>query len=231
MPEQVLKAPCLVLFCKRPALHQGKQRLAATIGAEQAHVFARALLDCALEDLQSWPGPVVLSPATAEDGPWASTLLARPHQVIPQPEGGLGDRLWTVDRDLRATGLNRIIFMGSDAPMLTPDHFDAARKALTDSDVILSPALDGGVTLMGTDKGWPDMTDLPWSTEKLGAELEKLCGERGDQVKHIMPSYDIDVEADLLRLYQDLSCDLRPARQNLYGLLDVFLNREGTKYG
>ncbi|MBL4894731.1 MAG: DUF2064 domain-containing protein [Emcibacter sp.] len=228
------KGACLVVFCKRPALNQGKQRLAATIGAEQAFVFAQAFLDCALDDARIWPGSVVLSPASVEDEAWAAGLLDhshQAHQVIVQPEGNLGHRLWTVDRALRELGQDRIIFMGSDAPMLTACHFGAAAQALEDSDVVLSPATDGGVTLMGTRIGWPDLTDLPWSTDQLGAALENLCRARGDHVKNILPSYDVDVVADLAILWRDLSGDPRFARKKLYKLLDQFLTEQGAQFG
>ncbi len=223
--------PCLVIFCKRPALFQGKQRLAATVGAEQTYLFAVAFLNCALEDAQAWQGPVVLSPASAEDHEWAGTLLDRDHHVLAQTEGCLGTRLRTVDQQLRDEGQNRIIFIGTDAPILTPDHYQEARVALDQSDIALSPASDGGVTIMGSRKGWQDMSSLPWSTERLGMALESLCEKQGHSVKNISPSYDIDHEDDLLKLWHDLSGDLRPARQKLHGLIGEFLKQKGVKYG
>lgn len=225
------KTPCLVIFCKRPALFQGKQRLAKTIGAEQTYVFARAFLNCALEDARAWPGPVVLSPASAEDDAWAGSLLDRGHRVLAQQDGCLGHRLQTVDHQLRDAGHGGIIFIGTDAPALKPTHFEEARRALDDSDVVLSPASDGGVTIMGSRRGWPDLTGLPWSTDGLGKGLENLCGDQGQTVKNISPSYDIDVEENLGRLWRDLSGDFRPARQSLYRQLDEFLEQDRVKYG
>lgn len=223
--------PVLVIFCKRPALFQGKQRLAATIGAEQAYIMAKALLGCALEDAQDWPGPVVLSPASCGDSTWADRLLERNRQVLAQSDGCLGIRLRTVDRRLREDGLGRIIFIGTDAPILSPDHYEEARLALNHSDIVLSPARDGGVTIMGSRRGWPDMTGLPWSTGRLARALEILCDGRGHSVKNISPSYDIDREEDLLRLWHDLSGDRRPARQYLRGKIGKFLEQGRVKYG
>jgi len=222
--------PTLVIFCKRPALYQGKQRLAKTIGAAQALLFAQAFLACALEDARAWPGPVVLSPASVDDHDWAATLWVGA-EVMAQPDGGLGHRLWIIDQQLRDQGHQQIIFMGTDAPMLSPGHFEQARRAMNDHDIILSPALDGGVTLMGARRGWPQMADLPWSTDRLGLALEQLCHMQGYPVKNIRPSYDIDVAEDLPRLWRDLSADPRPARRALYDQLGEFLTPEGVKYG
>ncbi|PCI46282.1 MAG: hypothetical protein COB49_08705 [Alphaproteobacteria bacterium] len=222
---------CLVIFCKRPTLFQGKQRLAKTIGAPQTYIFAKAFLMCALEDARSWPGPVVLSPASAEDRAWAGGLLERDHHILAQPEGCLGHRLQAIDQQLRNLGHDKIIFIGTDAPILAPHHYQEARKALEEYDVVLSPASDGGVTIMGSRKGWPQMTGLPWSTEHLGATLENLCCDHGHRVKKISPSYDIDVEEDLLKLWRDMRDEQRPARQELCRKLGEFLALDRVKYG
>ena len=221
---------CLVIFCKRPALFQGKQRLAEDVGVEHAYKFATAFLECALEDAASWPGPVVLSPATDKDSSWAGTLLRRDHQVMAQPEGCLGHRLRTIDQQLRDQGHSRIIFIGSDAPLLTSGHYEEAKNALDSHDIVLSPASDGGVTVMGSRTGWPDMTGLPWSTDVLGRALENLCRTESLSVKNISPSYDIDVVHDLAKAGMDLTDDPRSARQNLYRLLCDFLKQDRIKY-
>lgn len=229
-------APCLVVFCKRPALFQGKQRLAKTIGAPQALIFARAFLNCALEDARAWTrsgyGAVILSPASPDDRDWARGLLQNKETlVLAQPKGGLGYRLWAIDQELRRRGFGRIIFMGSDAPMLTPQHFDAAARAFLTKDIMLSPADDGGVTLMGARIPWPDLTDLPWSTNKLGQALATYCTDKDMTVENILPSYDIDIEADLIKLQGDLADDPRPARQYLYQKISEFMSRDRINYG
>ena len=89
--------PCLVIMCKRPKLHQGKQRLAASIGAEAALEIAELLLSCALEDANSWPGDVVLAVAHEEDLVWAGNLIADA-RVIYQGLGNLGQRLNVIDQ-------------------------------------------------------------------------------------------------------------------------------------
>ena len=228
--ENSNEKPCLVVFFKRPALFQGKQRLAQSIGAEQALIFARSFLGCALEDAHDWPGPVVLSPASPGDIPWAQTLLDRDCKVLAQPSGGFGHRLEEIDRRLRQGGHTKIFFIGTDAPALKPTLYQEARIALEESDIVLGPAADGGVTIMGARTPWPDLRLLPWETNRLGQALERLCQRQGLNTKTISPSYDIDVEADLNLLMTDLSYDRRPARQKLYHQLCTFLNQETKHY-
>ncbi|WP_161972872.1 TIGR04282 family arsenosugar biosynthesis glycosyltransferase [Enterovibrio baiacu] len=205
----------LVLVCKRPALHQGKQRLAETIGAEKAFSIAQHLLQCALEDLSDWAGAVVISPSHSSDVQWSSTLLERDFEVVPQSDGNLGKRLNLLDRELRAKGHNALIYIGSDAPILSNIHFHEILTSLESNDVVFCPSSDGGVTIMACNRTWPDMTALPWSTDKLGTSLTDLCLENQLSVNHTSPAYDIDIQEHLYRLVRDLKEDERPARKAL----------------
>lgn len=214
----------LVVFCRRPQPGVGKQRLAAGIGRDAAYAVAKALLECTLEDLDDWPGPVVLSPASAVDLDWARALLAARHglhphsRVVAQPEANLGERLEEVDRLLRGAGFGRLLFIGTDAPALPRGLFAAAAAALDAADVVLAPARDGGVTLMGARRPWPPLAALPWSTATLGASLVAACRARGDTVAILETSFDVDEPADLDAAIAALAADPRPARRALLRL-------------
>jgi len=207
--------PTLVLFCRRPEPGTGKQRLAGALGAARTAELAALLLDCALEDAQAWPGPLVIAPARPSDADWASGLLERPACILPQPAGNLGERLNAVDRQLRAAGHQRIAYIGSDAPLLDADFYAAARAALSQPGALLALARDGGVTLMGASVPWPDLSALPWSTPALADALAACLGQAGIEVQQMDGGYDVDLPADLLALAADLAEDRRPARQRL----------------
>lgn len=216
MSDSARNSTALVVFCRRPAPGIGKQRLAADIGSAAAAEIAELLLGAALEDAARWPGPVVLSPSEAHDAEWAARLLDRPVQVIPQPAGNLGERLQSVDRCVREHHRAAVVFIGSDAPALGEQDYAAARSALMHDDVVLAPAMDGGVTLMAARNAWPDLADLPWSSDQLHAALAERCTTQGLRVARLPPGYDVDRAADLQRLCQDLRTDQRPARRILY---------------
>jgi len=205
----------LVLFCRRPAHGIGKQRLARALGTARALAIATALLDCALEDLAAWPGAPVISPACQEDLAWAEGLIDRPKWLLPQPEGNLGQRLRHVDAETRRLGFDRVLFIGSDAPSLQPDNLIAAGDALADADVVLIPAVDGGVALMGSRIPWPDLAGLPWSEATLAEALEQECRANDRSVIRLAASYDVDEVSDLARAEEALRDDARPARERL----------------
>jgi uncharacterized protein len=206
----------LVLVCRRPAPGSGKQRLARELGAEQALAIGQLLLAAALEDAEDWPGPVILAPADGSDVSWAAALLARPATVMAQGEGNLGERLAGLDEAARRQGHGALIYIGSDAPVLDGADYAAARSRLRALDVVLQPALDGGVTLMGARKPWPTLADLPWSSAQLHDALRARCQSAGLAVGTLPTRYDIDVPADLARLAPHLATDPRPGRQALF---------------
>lgn len=198
----------------------GKQRIAATEGAAMARQLGERLLAAAIEDASSWPGPVALSPADGADLDWAGTLLNRQAEVIAQGDGSLGERLRRVDQALRRHGHEQLIYIGSDAPLLDFVYYARARRALRHTDVVLGPAEDGGVTLMGGRVPWPEIADLPWETAALGEALDRRCRSRGLTVHQLEPRYDVDDVEILPRLYRDLARDPRPARLALRAWLE-----------
>jgi rSAM/selenodomain-associated transferase 1 len=223
MPNPTADCPTLVVFCRRPAPGVGKQRLAATLGRAPAREVAALLLDVALEDAAAWPGPVVLAPDRAGDAGWACGLLQRACDVEPQVAGNLGERLAHVDARLRTLGHAGVVFIGSDAPLLDEAYYARAREALRNADVVLGPAEDGGVTLMGARQPWPALADLPWSTAQLGTALAARCRDAGLSVVHLPSRYDVDEATILPRLRADLGdmgTDLSPARRALQAWLE-----------
>src|SRR5690606_15373929 len=137
------------------------------------------------------------------------------HSVVPQGEGNLGTRIARVAAALRARGLDRQIFVGIDCPALDEAYLLGAADALAEHDVVLGPATDGGVVLMGARREWPALEPLPWSTDRLGAALADACRRAGATVVALEPRTDIDTFADLVRLGRALEGDRRPARQAL----------------
>jgi glycosyltransferase A (GT-A) superfamily protein (DUF2064 family) len=181
----------------------------------------------ALADLNSWPGPTAVALAggagdavagvNIDSGNDAQQEHGRTH--IRQPDGSFGKRLQYVDDTLRQTHAGAILFIGSDAPELTQAFYlEAARQLLT-HDVVLAPAADGGVTLLGAKVPWPELAQLPWGSEQLCTALEQHCLSAGLTVARLPLSADVDTLEDILRLRFSLLNDRRPQQQQL--LADV----------
>lgn len=211
-PDAQSEAPCLVLMFKAPA--RSKQRLANRIGPLAARL-AEQLCNCALEDLDAWEGPICVAPAAPEDADWLRARRRSDCRAVLQCEGNLGERLNHVNRALWEAGHRRQVFIGIDCPALDADYLRDARDALVSHDIVLGPARDGGVVLMGARLRWPALEALDWSGPRLGDQLTALCRLRGWRIATLAPRDDIDTLDDLLRLERELVSDTRAARRRL----------------
>ncbi|WP_428099022.1 TIGR04282 family arsenosugar biosynthesis glycosyltransferase [Candidatus Rariloculus sp.] len=203
---------CLVLMLKSPG--RSKQRLAASIGPLAA-IAAEHLCYCAFEDMAAWPGPVCFAPADEHDGGWLAARISPADAVVPQRGRNLGERINHVNRTLRMRGFERQIFIGIDCPELDERYLEQAADALGDHDVVLGPALDGGVVLMGVRHEWPDLGELAWSSTRLMADLEQFCNALGWRMARLAPLADVDTFEDLDALKRVVGEDARPARRAL----------------
>jgi hypothetical protein len=206
--------PCLVLMFKAP--DRSKRRLAAQ-GCAAATQIAARLLDCAVEDLRGWPGRVCFAPADAAAA--AALHDASADFVVDQGDGNLGQRIGHVNCGLAAHGVDAQIFIGSDCPGLGPAYLEAAASALRRADVVLGPAEDGGVVLMGINGRWPPLDDLPWSEPQLHEALLNACTARGLGCATLPTLVDVDSVTDLDRIGDVLGADARPARRALLELI------------
>jgi hypothetical protein len=203
---------CLVLCLKAP--ERSKRRLAAEIG-ELATTAATHLWACVLEDLHSWPGPTCFAPADADDAAWLNRQLNGSYATVLQEGGNLGERLNHVDEVLRSRDQRKLLFIGTDCPTMERSYLLQAAAELTSHDVVLGPAADGGVVLMGARLAWPTLTDLPWSTHRLYDELTSQCTRYSLSIAILEPRADVDSVAALLAAGNDLAQDRRPARRAL----------------
>ena len=212
----------LTLVFRRPREHHGKRRLATHLDERDVVELCRLMLNCALEDLRGWCGPVVLAPEDPGDLDWARSLPAvrsdrqTPVTVLAQGAGNLGRRLERLDRALDAMHWKRRIYIGSDAPVLRARHYRRTITGLARHDAVLAAARDGGVTMMATRRGWPRLAGLPWGTPGLAHALRAACRRTGRAVLRIPGGFDVDRRSDLAPLARALRGDVRPERRALH---------------
>jgi len=202
---------CIVLMMKSAA--RSKRRLAAAIGDARATQAARHLIACAREDLENWPGPVCLAPADDEEA--EALEPASVDALVVQRGDNLGERINHVNAALIERGLERQLYVGIDCPAIDLGYLERAAAALVDHEVVFGPALDGGVVLMGVRGRWPDLSNLPWSTDALCGALEAACARAGARAAVLEPLRDVDTLEDLRALRSALDVDQRPARRAL----------------
>jgi rSAM/selenodomain-associated transferase 1 len=197
--SQPLTRVPVCVFAKPPRPGVAKTRLAATIGDRAAAALAGAFLRDTWEALAKipWAAPVLAT----TDVEWAARDLHLPaHQIWPQGEGDLGDRLERVmSRALSSSAA--VIAIGSDSPGLPARSLDAARAGLTIGSAVIGPADDGGYYLIGLPCCRPGLlAEIPWSTPETRARTIDRLQAHGLRTQLLEPWFDIDGPVDLERL-------------------------------
>jgi uncharacterized protein len=226
----LLKTVCLILKC--PRIGQVKTRLANAIGAEQATLIYRALVEHQCTEIPSqWEVSICFTPANAEDEmrDWLEPHLTSGARFLPQVDGDLGQRLTMVVQTEFARERERVFLIGGDCPGLSRDYFLQADDALDSNDVFIGPAQDGGYVLLGLKrpvafatskepvlsslKGMQALfANITWSSS---AVLEQTLGAARDQnlsVRLLHPLADIDDLASLNAQFELIQNILRKER-------------------
>ena len=196
-------------MAKVPGAVPVKSRLHASLGATRAtDLYGCFLLDRldAVASLSGIAPFVAFTPGDAGDRMRA--LAPASFRCVAQPELGLGERLVTLLDARLADGHRGAIAMDSDSPTLPMSYVIEAARVLDarTADVAIGPCDDGGYYLIGVRVPQPRLfEDIPWSTDAVLARTLERAKELRLRV-HILPAwFDVDTEADLKRLHDEMT--------------------------
>lgn len=201
------------IMCKTPAPGRSKTRLSPPLRPEEcagiSACFIRDLsrtigqLARASDDGSEVVGCAVYTPVGSETA--LLSLLPDGFVLLPQVEGDFGERLFHgVDGLLQSH--DGVLLVNSDSPTLPAEILRAAVEAVRGGDnVVLSPAIDGGYTLIGLSRPHRRLfEEIEWSTATVFQRTLDRAAEIGLPVVTVPGWYDVDEEADLRRLEDEL---------------------------
>jgi len=198
------------IFCKTPAPGLSKTRLSPPLRPDEC----AAISACFISDLTATiaevardggsTGYAVYTPVGTEAT--LRTLLPPGFRLLPQCEGDFGMRLMTATRELLHTHAGAIM-VNADSPTLPAAILSAAVSATRRGNaVVLSPALDGGYTLIGVSQMHSRLyDDIPWSTAAVFEKTVERAAEINLPVVTVPGWYDVDDAASLAILESELS--------------------------
>ena len=191
----------LLIFLRNPVLGQVKTRLAAGVGAVRALAVYRELLAHTRAVTQALPVAKTLYYAdyvNLEDE-WSNSLFAKKLQ----PSGDLGERMAAAFAGTFAAGASRVVIIGTDCPDISTDLLTTAFAQLTDHDVVVGPAADGGYYLLGLRRFVPELfADIAWSTAQVLPQTLQRCQRVGLSVAQLPVLSDLDTADDLAKFPQ-----------------------------
>lgn len=195
MPEAAV-----AVLAKAPVAGFAKTRLIPLLGARGAAKLQERLIDRALATaLAAGIGPVTLWCTPDIDERFFQEVAGRPGiRLAAQPDGDLGERMLAAFREAPAAGL---VLIGTDCPVLNPADLREAAALLSDADVVVAPAEDGGYGLIAARRPILELFDgMPWGTERVATLTRERARARGLVLAELRTIWDVDTAADFQRL-------------------------------
>jgi hypothetical protein len=178
----------------------GKTRLFASLGLRADAALLGALLLDTLDGAAA-PGVRRVVAVTPPEGCDEVRRIVGGIDVMPQPDGDLGERMRAVMAALFARGAPAVALIGSDLPHITPAIVaEACALAARDPDaLVLGPAGDGGYYLIAAQR-LPDVfSGIDWGSARVRLQTEQAAAARGFTVHRLPTMSDVDSVDDLRR--------------------------------
>lgn len=188
----------LGVFAKRPQPGIVKTRLAQeTSPAWAARVYEAFLLDL-LDRLRCEDGfKRVLAFAPAEAIDYFQETAGSGFELIAQAAGDLGQRMTTFFQQQFHGGAEAVVLIGADSPTLSFSLIEDAFAALSDADLVLGPATDGGYYLIGCARQAPAVFDeIDWGSHRVLEQTIAHVTRQRLRLALLPPWYDVDTLAD-----------------------------------
>jgi rSAM/selenodomain-associated transferase 1 len=221
----VMTSPALcaiAVMAKAPQPGRSKTRLTPCLSPDQAASLSSAFLRDITENIaaaartQSIDSFIAYAPAGLEhlfDGhlaPGTGLILADGTPPMPNNVAGFGRCLLHTIDSLLKEGYRAAVVLNSDSPTLPTDHLirTAAWLAAPGDRAVLGPAEDGGYYLLGLKQAHAHMfADITWSSTHVANQTRARAAEIGLELLELPVWYDVDDEAALDRLIEQLGRD------------------------
>jgi len=153
-------------------------------------------------------GIAVYTPVGAEST--YNDILPNAFSLLPQRGDEFGERLYFAVEDLFKCGFGSVCLIDSDSPTVPAKNFAEAVELLStiEDRIVLGPSDDGGYYLIGVKKPHRHLFEqIDWSTERVLNQTMQRATEIGIEVKLLPTGYDVDDDASLRRLCNELLTD------------------------
>jgi len=212
IPPRSRSPACLVVFAKAPVRGGVKTRMRPLLSEDDSLRLHLLLLRLWMGRLRDWDlGPlhktVFLTPLGADCVEPDLSLDAPPNVAIETQRGeDLGQRLSHALSQKWNEGFRKLVFIGTDCPLLEIGDLQAAFQALNEYEVVLGPAADGGYYLIGFSSLLPDLfSGISWGTSEVFRQTVHRLEATSIRWERLRENFDLDTYEDLVNLRRVLN--------------------------
>ena len=186
----------LIIFIRNPERGKVKTRLAKSIGDDAALQVYRLLLQHTrrIAETVSCERFLLYADQVSRNDDWNETMFSK-HL---QSGNDLGERMLHAFELVFGQGCSQAIIIGSDCPGIDPALVESAFARLTEHDVVIGPATDGGYYLLGMNRPLPELfRGKAWSTSAVFPQTMDDIKTLGLRCSLLPALTDVDEETDL----------------------------------
>ena len=194
----------LLVFAKSPVAGGVKTRMQPPLSNRECLILHDALLRHTLRKIRTLDKPDIskvlyLSGNLVNAHQYRLDLgLATDIQVETQVGRDLGERLVNAMEKKFDEGFRKVIFIGTDTPLLNAEEIRYAIDQLSHCEVVIGPTTDGGYYLIGFSASIPAiLKGIDWGTPRVYRQTLDLMGLHQVLWKSLAIGSDLDTFNDL----------------------------------
>jgi rSAM/selenodomain-associated transferase 1 len=128
---------------------------------------------------------------------WLGTDIIYQNQI----DGDLGAKMTAAFQNSFNSGVDKAAIIGTDCPALKAEIMAEAFDKLSQHDLVLGPAKDGGYYLIGLRRSIPELfAGINWGTSEVFAATRAIAQNLDLNIAYLPTLADIDLPEDLLSL-------------------------------
>ncbi|MDJ0649437.1 MAG: TIGR04282 family arsenosugar biosynthesis glycosyltransferase [Xenococcaceae cyanobacterium MO_188.B19] len=191
----------LIIFTRYPEPGKTKTRMIPALGAEGAAKLQRQMSEHTLKTATEWQkssGGNIAIYFAGGNVSLMSNWLGKDLTYYPQKEGNLGYRMESAFNQAFNRGVTRVVTIGIDCPDINLVILNQAFSCLSEKELVLGKAEDGGYYLIGLNYLIPELfQNINWGTSQVLAQTQNIANSLNLNTAYLPMLRDVDRPEDL----------------------------------
>ncbi len=192
----------LIIFTRYPEIGKTKTRLIPVLGAEGAAHLQQQLTEQTVNLGRSLLENKVALRVYFAGGNMAlmQNWLGYDLAYFPQRGDDLGQRMAQALAASFEQGAKQVVIIGTDCPALTASFIHQAFGQLTQREIVIGPAEDGGYYLIGLSRFLPALFQgIDWGSDRVLGQTQVIIQHHHYTVDYLPQLFDLDRPNDWQR--------------------------------